>query len=180
MTGDQATVGRSPDCDVVVANPFVSKAHLRLFQGLVALDLGSANGTFLAGGERLEGAAQVPSRKLTLGKEDVVIEVLDAESEADGPSEAASELRELRGRAAGLQHELEELQNENEYLRLQLESMRKADATRAAVEELSKAQLMKQGKDVEEFERLQQSYAEVLQRLQTDIDGRLKKRERPH
>jgi len=102
--------------------------------------------------------------------------VLDA-----GPAKGAdpAELRVLQGRAAGLQHEIEELQNENAYLRLQVESMRKADATRSAVQELTMAELMKQGKDVEEFERLQKSYTEVLQRLQTDIDGRVKKRAEP-
>ena len=177
VAGEEATLGRSPDCDVVVKNPFVSKTHLHLLRGLVAVDRASANGTFLEDGMRVEGAVLVTGGRVTIGKEDVLVEVLDEEAEGGMAPEEAAELRELRGRTAGLEHELEELRNENAYLRLQVESMRKANATRAAVEELSKAQLMKQGKSVEEFERLQQSYTEVLQRLQTDIDDRLKQRE---
>ena len=175
---DQATIGRASDCDVVIPSPFVSKAHLRLYRGLVALDLGSSNGTFLAGGKRVEGASLVPNGRLSIGRENVLIEVLDQESDsADGKG---AKMHELQAINASLGHELEETRHENDYLRIQVESMRKAEATRSAVEELSKAQLKKQGKDVEEFDRLTSAYTEVLKKLQADIDTRLKERTTPY
>ena len=172
VEGDQVTLGRSSDCDVVVANPYVSKAHLSLFRGLVVLDLGSSNGTWCAG-ERVEGFRVVQDGRIAIGDEDVVVEVLDL---APRKEDTRGEAHELQARCAGLEHQLEELRNDNDYLRLQVESMRKANATRDAVTALSKAQLEKEGKSLDEFERLQRSYAQVLDRLQSDIDERLKQR----
>ena len=44
-------IGRSPDCDVFLDNPGVSREHLRIERtpdgGYEAIDLGSANGTLL-------------------------------------------------------------------------------------------------------------------------------------
>lgn len=171
---EQITLGRASTCDVVVPSPYVSKAHLRLFRGLVALDLGSINGTFLPGGKRLEGASLVTDGHVTIGPENIRVDILEPEEKQN--DELEKKLRELQAINAGLEHELGELRNDNDYLRLQVESMRKADATRTAVEELSKAQLKKQGKDIGEFDRLTKAYTEVLKKLQTDIDSRLKKR----
>jgi len=171
---EHATLGRAATCDVVVPNPYVSKSHLRLFRGLVALDMGSINGTFLSSGKRLEGASLVVDGQLTIGPEKILVEVLTPEAERKDETE--TKLHELMAVQAGLEHELEELRTDNDYLRLQVETMRKADATRTAVEELSKAQLKKQGKDIGEFDRLTKAYTEVLKKLQNDIDSRLRKR----
>ena len=175
IPGEEVSVGRSPDCDVVLTNPYVSKTHLRLFRGIVAVDQGSINGTFLHDDEALEGAGLVPEARVRVGKDNVIVEVLD-----DEPEEGSqAELIQWKGKVAGLEHELEELKAQNEFLALELETLRKAEATRSAVQELSKAQLMKQGTDFEEFERLQQSYTEVLQRLQNEIDTKAKKPKSP-
>ena len=176
IPGDDVTVGRSPGCDVVVTNPYVSKQHLRILRGLVAVDQGSINGTFLEGSELLEGAAIVSDGRVRIGKDEVIVEVLE-----DPPAPGAeADLQQWKGKCAGLEHELEALQNEHEFLKLELERMRKAEATRSAVEELSKAQLMKHGAvDLEEFERLQDSYKAVLERLQSEIDSGAKKSQGP-
>jgi pSer/pThr/pTyr-binding forkhead associated (FHA) protein len=42
-------VGRGPSCDVIIDEPFVSKQHLRILHGTVAIDLKSSNGTFIDG-----------------------------------------------------------------------------------------------------------------------------------
>ena len=175
---DQATIGRGPECDVVIPDPFVSKAHLRLFRGLVVLDLGSSNGTFLGGGERVEGGRLVPEGKLSIGPDNIRIEVLDAKPDSTGGESA--KLRELQAINAGLQQELEQARNESDFLRTQVETMRKAEATRSAVEQLSKAQLRRQGTDLDEFERLTSAYTEALKKLQENVDRQLEKRTTPY
>lgn len=179
VPGDEATIGRSPDCDVVVPSPFVSKAHLRLLRGLTVLDLGSSNGTFLSDGRRVEGARLVSDGQLSIGPENIQIEVLDQPESGAADGEGTS-VRELQAVAAGLEQELEHARHENDYLRVQVESLRKADATRTAVEELSKAHLRKQGKDLDEFDRLTSVYTDVLKKLQADIDTRIKKPTTPY
>jgi Inner membrane component of T3SS, cytoplasmic domain len=53
IAGDEATIGRGYDNDVIVDDPYVAARHLRVSRNgageLVAEDLGSANGTFLDG-----------------------------------------------------------------------------------------------------------------------------------
>lgn len=65
------TVGRAPDCDIVVNNPAVSSHHCRLTlagQGLSLEDLKSANGTYV-NGQRVAGVVPVFSEDIvTLGK----------------------------------------------------------------------------------------------------------------
>lgn len=65
------TIGRAPDCSVVVTNPTVSRQHLRISYdgGWVARDLGAVNGTYVAGVRQPSGAA-IPLRaglELVLG-----------------------------------------------------------------------------------------------------------------
>ncbi len=59
--GDSATLGRSPDADVKVDDPFASSAHARIFprgQFMYIEDMGSTNGTFL-NGRQLRRAEQL-------------------------------------------------------------------------------------------------------------------------
>jgi hypothetical protein len=59
---DRISIGRAPNCDVVLSHPSVSKlhAHVREGEGQVAIvDVGSQNGTFI-NGKRLEAAVATP------------------------------------------------------------------------------------------------------------------------
>jgi Inner membrane component of T3SS, cytoplasmic domain len=54
IAGEEATIGRGYDSDVIVDDPYVAARHLRVWRdetGLIAEDLGSANGIFLDGGK---------------------------------------------------------------------------------------------------------------------------------
>lgn len=101
------TFGRSADCDVVINQPYVSKRHAKLFNGAVIVDLGSSNGTFLDG-ERVDSDF-IYDRELTLGHEDVVVEVVPLTTSDD--SEAATQVgfdksAELKKRVRQLEKEL--------------------------------------------------------------------------
>jgi hypothetical protein len=72
IAGDEATIGRGYDNDVVVDDPYVAARHVRVFRDgdgrLVAEDAGSKNGLFLDG----EGARQArividPERAFRIG-----------------------------------------------------------------------------------------------------------------
>ena len=69
-------VGRSRGCDVVMAQPTVSRHHLELraLDGAwLAVDLGSSNGTWLMG-RRVGRARVIPGDELFLGDCAVVLE----------------------------------------------------------------------------------------------------------
>lgn len=78
LHGEIVTVGRSRTCDIVVADPSVSRRHLELRrddQGWYAVDLGSTNGS-RADGEPITGARRLaPGMHLAVGHADAVIEV---------------------------------------------------------------------------------------------------------
>jgi FHA domain len=62
--GDKATIGRNPDCDLVVLASSVSREHAGLAQteaGWAVRDLGSRNGTFV-NGMRSHGQIALPAR----------------------------------------------------------------------------------------------------------------------
>lgn len=62
------TIGRAPDCDLVVADDGVSRKHARLRvteHGLAVEDLGSANGTYIDG-ERVSSGVLVSGQELRL------------------------------------------------------------------------------------------------------------------
>ena len=67
---DALTMGRSPDNDVVLGDPFVSSAHARVVRradGVFVEDLGSTNGTFV--NERAVGEARLtPETRLRVGE----------------------------------------------------------------------------------------------------------------
>jgi len=53
LTGDEAVIGRHPDCQIQLDSNMVSRRHARVFRDggkLLVEDLGSGNGTFLNGG----------------------------------------------------------------------------------------------------------------------------------
>jgi FHA domain-containing protein len=72
----ELVVGRHPDCDVVVANRWVSRRHARLFfrDGIWVLqDLGSTNGTTV-NGERVGRCELRPGDILALGAQHLKID----------------------------------------------------------------------------------------------------------
>jgi predicted component of type VI protein secretion system len=68
--GSEITVGRSPDCVIVIADPSVSRRHARVRRvedGFVLEDLGSANGTSV-NGKPVEAPVRLKNEdELTLG-----------------------------------------------------------------------------------------------------------------
>jgi len=96
LTGRRVTLGRSEDCDVPLASSGVSRRHAELVleRGRWSVhDLGSANGTFLAG-EAVEDATIGPGDEVTLGP-DVTLELLSdtrgAYEESEGEPEDGAE-----------------------------------------------------------------------------------------
>jgi pSer/pThr/pTyr-binding forkhead associated (FHA) protein len=74
---DQAVVGRDPDCDVSVASRSVSRRHAlveRTESGWNLRDLGSANGTFLAGA-RVAEAPLTSGAALRFGEVEALFEI---------------------------------------------------------------------------------------------------------
>ena len=70
------TIGRDPGCDVVLADPYLSKRHLRIDIGqtVEVVDLGSANGIEIDG--ELVSRARVPGTLVVLaGGTELLIEV---------------------------------------------------------------------------------------------------------
>ncbi len=104
IEGDSATIGRSPDCNIVIDRKDISRRHARLLRGWVVDDLASRNGTHVEG-VKIEAARSIPSRSFELGDPTgnnmVTIEVV-AE---DGDARPARDNHELKlpegsGRAA--------------------------------------------------------------------------------
>ncbi|MEM1452974.1 MAG: FHA domain-containing protein [Planctomycetota bacterium] len=120
VEGNEATIGRARDCDVVVPNVHVSGRHAKILSGLVVMDLKSTNATFIEG-EKIQGAAVAPAGEFQLGGE-VRVRVEDTARDplADefgvmpemtvvaGQPSPHAELDEERRRNAKLQGELDE------------------------------------------------------------------------
>ncbi|HUR28764.1 MAG TPA: FHA domain-containing protein [Planctomycetota bacterium] len=80
VSGDSATVGRAPGSQIHLTPTYVSKKHLRLLKGIVIVDLGSANGTFLDG-KRLKDPVVYTGGELRIGDGDVFLRVRLDESD---------------------------------------------------------------------------------------------------
>ena len=162
---DVLTLGRSSDCDVVLSNPYISKAHVRLLKGVVVQDLESINGTFMDG-KRLSMPQVLTGGRFHIGPDDVVIEVVEEDEPAAQQDDAR--LRALQAENAGLSHEVEELRAQNEFLMLQVQNMK--GAGEGGDEDERRA---RQDQSIGELEELQRNYAELLNRLHEEIDGLL-------
>ncbi|MFT7534485.1 MAG: hypothetical protein ACI85K_000432 [Hyphomicrobiaceae bacterium] len=73
VMGDEVVIGRAPSCDVVIEEEFVSKQHLRILSGLVAVDV-SSNGTFL-NGQRIQGGVVLAGRPLQIADSDITLRI---------------------------------------------------------------------------------------------------------
>src|SRR5271155_4196012 len=79
----EVSIGRSPECGIVIDNPAVSNYHARVFseEGRMMLeDFGSLNGTFV-NGQRVKMVTLKPGDSVAIGKHTIV--VTDS-SELDG------------------------------------------------------------------------------------------------
>jgi hypothetical protein len=77
LSGDRAVIGRSRDCDVVLADPNVSRRHAELRReenGWHAVDLGSTNGVKV-NGRRVEQVALRDGDRITIGVTDLTFEL---------------------------------------------------------------------------------------------------------
>jgi DNA-binding NtrC family response regulator len=99
----KCVIGSAADCDVVVADPTVSRRHVELQlvpEGVAVRDLDSRNGTFHLG-QRLQQMVLSPGARLTIGAAEIAID-LDADSlhrEAIHPDES---FRGMVGRSLAL------------------------------------------------------------------------------
>lgn len=69
------TIGRAPECDIVVHDVLASRAHARITpgpSGLLVEDLGSANGTFV-NGHRISREVLADGSVLTIGNSDFTV-----------------------------------------------------------------------------------------------------------
>lgn len=93
--GAAVTVGTSPDNELVLADPTVSRYHLELTrtaQGVQVVDLSSRNGTFV-GGVRIERAVVPPGTRLAIGGTTIAVEDAgDVVAPPDDPGERVPEL----------------------------------------------------------------------------------------
>ena len=104
VQGDVATIGRVSPCDVVIDKPFVSKQHLRIFHGTVALDLGSSNGTLLNGRAVAAPLRIVDGDTINAGSRVLTVRITEGDDEQPSTLvlksfNAASEIEQARGSA---------------------------------------------------------------------------------
>jgi uncharacterized small protein (DUF1192 family) len=164
VEGDALTIGRTQGCDVVINQPYLSKRHVRILHGLVVVDLGSSNGTFIDG-ERLREATLLRNGRLTLGNNDLVIEVetgdIDLTSPAPGYGSAAAPAEVAR-----LEAELERYRSRTVLLEMDLERMQRE---RLAVPKVSPAEA--------QLDELRSDNRRLVQRVES-LKGDIEARER--
>lgn len=129
IDGDSATIGRAPGSEVLIQQPYVSKRHVRILKGLVLVDLGSSNGTFVDG-RRITEPTLLTGDEFQLGEGDVTVRVVRDEPQARAPQES-DELGELRAQLAEREEELaaahaivDRLHNKAEALRSENQKLR--------------------------------------------------------
>lgn len=104
LTAGSFRIGAAPDCDLVVEDPAVSRAHLELSlapEGVRVRDLGSRNGTYYLG-QRIGELTLSLGSVITLGKTELRFEADVAAFEGtQGPTLA--QYGELRGTSPAMQ-----------------------------------------------------------------------------
>ncbi len=80
LTGPEVVIGRSPDCQIAIEDPLVSRRHARILlseRGAALEDLGSRNGLAL-NGEAVRGAmALADGDRIRIGTQELVFGVAD-------------------------------------------------------------------------------------------------------
>src|ERR1700684_4090414 len=86
----EVSIGRSPECGIVIDNPAVSNYHARVFseEGRMMLeDFGSLNGTFV-NGQRVKMVTLKPGDSVAIGKHTIIVsESRDQDGFASGSGE---------------------------------------------------------------------------------------------
>lgn len=127
LGGASATLGRAPDCDVQIPLPHVSKRHVRVLKGVVLIDLGSSNGTFVAGA-RIAEPTLLEGDEFELGEGEVRVRVLADEPRAPADQPRAGtvgeELERLRARVSECEQELTEAHTVVDRLHAKAERLR--------------------------------------------------------
>jgi signal transduction histidine kinase/pSer/pThr/pTyr-binding forkhead associated (FHA) protein len=108
LAGRSITLGRAPDCDVVISEPFVSACHARIEpagKGYLIRDNGSTNGTWVNGAKTKKGVRLESGSSLTLGQPGnysvrFVIQAEDAQASPavvapGGPNQSLKEVLEI-------------------------------------------------------------------------------------
>jgi len=99
----KCTVGSAPGCDIVIAEPTVSRQHVELelaAEGVRLLDLGSRNGTFYLG-QRIEKAVLGLGARIQVGGATLAIDA-DASALHEGLSFAGELYRGIVGRSSAM------------------------------------------------------------------------------
>lgn len=98
LTGRPVVVGRAPECDLMVADPFLSRRHARLYQaegGLFVEDFGSSNGT-LVNGNVIAGPTRIGAGDLLrLSGTEIAVEEVEEEPRDVRPAAAEAAPAEL-------------------------------------------------------------------------------------
>ncbi len=74
VPGNIARVGRAPGSELHLPQSYVSKKHLRVIKGIVIVDLGSSNGTYLDG-KRIKDPVVYTGGEIRIGDGDVFMTV---------------------------------------------------------------------------------------------------------
>lgn len=100
LTGDEAVIGRHPDCQIQLDSNMVSRRHARVFRDggkLLVEDLGSGNGTFVNGGRLTTATPLKNGDRLKIGP--VLLRFED--ETAPGPPRTAPNQTAIRFDIAG-------------------------------------------------------------------------------
>ncbi|MEM9379940.1 MAG: FHA domain-containing protein [Planctomycetota bacterium] len=165
VEGNEATIGRARDCDVVVPNVHVSGRHAKILSGLVVMDLKSTNATFVEGA-KIQGAAVAPAGEFQLGGE-VRVRVEDTARDAlDDAFGVMPEMTVVAGHPSpqeNLRGELDEERRRSARLQGELDELRRAQESGAPADG---------GGRVEELEAENRDLARRLETLKGELERR--------